>query len=117
MRSAISPIARVRPRTPEEPCGRDVSRVEAITRSSGPGELGRGEPALALVLDAKGVDLGALRLCHGQVGGDRVEHAREPNRLSRLHTERHDVLNLEVDRVPGSDSMPHAVVAEVDLRA
>src|SRR2546423_7777249 len=50
------------------------SCAEAIKRSGGPGELGRRESRLALVLDAEGVDAGACRLGDRQVRSDRVEH-------------------------------------------
>ena len=58
------------------------------------------EPGLALVLDAERVDLRALRLRHREIGARRVEHAGEADRLARLDAEGHDVLDLEVDRVP-----------------
>jgi hypothetical protein len=58
-----------------------------------------------------------LGLRHRQIRGHRVKHARESNRLSGLHTERHDVLNLEVNRLSDADSMPQRVVVELDLRA
>src|SRR3954451_1996731 len=48
--------------SPPAPGARSCAAV--ATSSGGPGELGRREPGLALVLDAKGADLGALRLGH-----------------------------------------------------
>src|SRR5919202_270933 len=55
-------------------CG---SRADSIS-SGCPRELGLGEPGLALVLDAEGADLRALRLRHREVGPHRVEHAEAP---------------------------------------
>src|SRR4051794_34236212 len=63
-------------------------RAATIKRSGSPGECGRREAGLPLVLDAEGVDARARRLGDGQVRGNRVEHALETHRLSRLHTER-----------------------------
>src|SRR5438876_3129959 len=93
------------------------SCASTITRSSGPGELGRREPGLALVLDAEGVDPRARRLRDRQVRGHRVEHAGEPNRLAGLDAEGHDVLDLEVDHVPDADAVTHPVVPHLDRGA
>jgi hypothetical protein len=41
----------------------------------------------------------------------------EPDRLPGLHPERHDVLDLEVDRVADPHAVPQAVVAELDRGA
>src|ERR1700716_862315 len=76
------------------------SRVGAVTSSCGPGELGGRQTGLALVLDPEGVDPGAGCLRDCQVRRHRVEHAGKTNWLSGLDTKRHDVLDLEVDRVP-----------------
>ena len=83
---------RGRPRTP----GRGPRRRNAVGRcgrscaSGGPGELGRREPGLALVLDAEGVDPRALRLRHREVrrrpGGTCRRTA--PARRSRRRTAR-----------------------------
>jgi hypothetical protein len=80
-------------------------RDRAPGRSGGPGELGRREPRLALVLDPKGVDPRAPRLGHREIGPNRVKHAGEPDGLAGLNAERHDVLDLEVDRVPDAHAM------------
>src|SRR5207237_5161276 len=87
----------------------------AVTRSRGPRELGLRETGLALVLDTEGVDLRALRLGHGEVRPDRVEHAGEPDRLAGLDAEGHDVLDLEPDRVPHADGVAQPGAADVDL--
>ena len=42
---------------------------------------------------------------------DRVEHAVEPDRPAGLDAERHDVLDLEVDRVADADAVTQPVVA------
>ena len=46
-----------------------------------------------------------------------MEHAVEPNRLAGLDPERHDVLDLEVDRVPDTDAVTQPVVHDLDRRA
>ena len=40
----------------------------------------------------------------------------EPDRLAGLDAERHDVLDLEVDRVADPDAVPQAVLAHLDRR-
>ena len=40
----------------------------------------------------------------------------EPDRLARLDAERHDVLDLEVDRVPNPDAVTQAVIVHLDRR-
>src|SRR2546429_8931 len=87
--------------------------AEAIT-SRCPGELRGREPGLALVLDAERVDVGAPRLCDRQVGANRVDHPVDPPGLAGAHTERDDVLDLEVDRVADAHAVTHAVVRDVD---
>ena len=47
---------------------------------------------------------------------DRMEHAVEPNRLAGLDAERHDVLDLEVDRVADADAVAQPVVDDLDRR-
>src|SRR4051812_48643816 len=94
-----------RPAVAEARCG-----VAAIIASGGPGELGRREPRLPLVLDAECIDLRALRLSHRQIGPSRVEHVLEPHRRTVLDTEGHDVLDLESDRVADPYVVAHAVV-------
>src|SRR5205814_9288829 len=66
-----------------------------VTRSGGPGELGLRESCLALVLDAKSIDLRALGFGHREVRPDGVEHSVEANRPAALDAEGHDVLYLE----------------------
>src|SRR5262245_51100429 len=44
------------------------SCAATITGSGCPGEVGLGEPGLALVLDAEGTYPRALRLCHREIG-------------------------------------------------
>src|SRR5580765_1370003 len=82
--------------------------------SSRPRELGGRETGLALVLDPERVDLRAGRLSDRQVRRHRVEHALEPNRLTVLHTEGHDVLDLEIDRVANANAVANAVVLDID---
>src|SRR3954466_15279794 len=86
----------------------------AITSSGCPGEVGRRQPGLALVLDAEPADPRALRLGHRQVGADRVEHAVELDGLAVLLAERDDVVNLEVDGVADADVVGRAVDVEPD---
>src|SRR4051812_49159263 len=100
---------------PAPPRGR--SCADAITGLSGPGELGRREPGLALVRYAEGVDLRAPRLGHRQVRPGGMEHAGEAHRLTRLDPERHDVLDLEVDRVADAHGVPQPIVADLDRRS
>ena len=45
-----------------------------------------------------------------------MEHAVEPDRLAGLDAERHDVLDLEVDRVADADAVPQPVVVDLDRR-
>src|SRR5947209_4879780 len=71
----------------------------AAIRSGGPREVRRRQAGLSLVLDAEGVDARSLRLGHGQVRRDRVEHPGESHRFTGLDPERHNVLDLEVDAV------------------
>src|SRR4051794_38595540 len=99
---------------PPAPLGR--SGAGALIGSGGPGELGGGQTGLALVLDAEGVDSRVPSLGHRQVRPDRVEHAVEPDRPSVLDPERHDVLDLEVDRIPDADAVQQTVVADLDGR-
>src|SRR3954447_18767786 len=82
--------------------------------SGGPGELRVRHAGFALVLDAVGADLRALRLRHGEVGRDRMEHAVELHGVAVLDAERDDVLDLEVDRVVDSHAVADAVVVDLD---
>src|SRR5262245_3421442 len=75
-----------------------------VKRSGGPRERGR-ESRLSVVLDAERTDLRPRRLGGCELGANRVEDPCQARRLARLDAERHDVLDLEVDRVPD----PHAV--------
>src|SRR5438874_4590459 len=87
-------------------------------RGSGrPGEVRVRHAGLALVLDAEGADLRALRLRHGEVGRDRMEHAVELDGVAVLDAERDDVLDLEVDRVPDAHTVADAVVVDLDRGA
>ena len=43
-----------------------------------------------------------------------MEHAIEPHRLTGLDTERHDVLDLEIDRIADAHTVDQAVVIDVD---
>src|SRR5204862_6099584 len=92
------------------------SGAEAITGSGGPREARLRQPGLALVLDTERADARALRLRHREIGGDGVEHAVEPHRLPGLDAERHDVLDLEVDRVADADAVAQPVVLHLDPR-
>src|SRR5262245_57882785 len=85
-----------------------------ITCSGGPGELGRREPGLALVLDPEGVDPRALRFGNREIGRDRMARALDPHRLACRDAERDDVLDLEVDRVADADAVPEAFVDDLD---
>src|SRR6266550_2748787 len=85
--------------------------------SGGPGEVRVRHAGLALVLDAEGADLRTLRLCHGEVGRDRMEHAVELDGVTVLDAERDDVLDLEVDRVADADAVADAVVIDLDRGA
>src|SRR5262245_22085003 len=60
------------------PLGRPAC-AGALTVSGGPGELGRREAGLSLVLDAESVDARPLRLRHGEVRSDGMEHPVEPH--------------------------------------
>src|SRR5581483_10189077 len=89
-------------------------RAEA--RSGGPAELGRRKAGLALVADAEGVDLRALRLRHGQLRPRGMEHPGEPDRLAVFDPEGDDVLDLEVDRAADPHAVADAVVDDLDRR-
>src|SRR3954453_8733163 len=89
-------------------------RAARINRSGSPGEFRRREPRLPLVLDPEGVDARARRLGDRQVGSNRVEHALETHRFARLHTERDDVLDLEVDCIADAHGVTNPVVLHVD---
>src|SRR5439155_5566953 len=52
-----------------------------------------------------------------QVRRYRVEHAGKANRLSRLDTKGHDVLDLEIDRVADPNAVAHAIVLDLDRRS
>ena len=45
-----------------------------------------------------------------------MEHADEPNRLTRLDAEGDDVLNLEVDRLPDFDAVAQPVLLHLEGR-
>src|SRR3954451_17039863 len=85
--------------------------------SGGPGEVGVRHAGLALVLDAEGAYLRALRLRHGQVRRNRMEYAVELHGVAVLDAERDDVLDLEVDRVVDAHAVVHAVVVDLDRGA
>src|SRR6478735_2527900 len=76
-----------------------------VMRSGGPREVRRREAGLPLVLDAERADPRPLRLGHRQVRTRGVEHAGELHRLTGLHAERHDVLDLEVDGITDPDAV------------
>ena len=46
-----------------------------------------------------------------------MEHAGEPNRLAGLDSERHDVLDLEIDHVADAHAVPQTVVVNLDRRS
>src|SRR3954470_20693025 len=94
-----------------------VDAADGAVASTGlrrPGEVRVRHAGLALVLDAVGADLRALRLRHGEVGCDRMEHAVELHGVAVLDAERDDVLDLEVDRLVDSHAVVHAVVVDLD---
>src|SRR5262249_26865531 len=82
-----------------------------------PAELRRREPGLPFVLDAERVDARTLRLGRGHRRADRMEDADETNRLGRFDAERHDVLDLEVDRIADTHAMDETVVVDLNARA
>src|SRR4051812_8454154 len=88
----------------------------AVIGSGGPGELRFRQPGLALVSDAEGIDPSPFGLSHRQVRAHRMEHPVEADRLAGLDPERHDVLDLEVDRVADLHPVGQPVVAELDGR-
>src|SRR5436309_13656282 len=88
--------------------------AEAVTWSGRPGELRGREPALPFVLDPERVDPRARRLGDVELGAHRVEDPRDPRRLLGFLAERHDVLDLEVDRVADPDAVPEPVVDDLD---
>src|SRR4051812_42587670 len=94
-----------------------VTDSASVMTSSGPGEVRLRQAGLSLVGDAESVDPGALRLSHHKVRPDRVEHSGEPHRLTRLDTEGHDVLDLEVDHVVHAHAVQQSVVLDVDCCA
>ena len=61
--------------------------------------------------------LRARRVRDRQLGPGRVEDAGQLRRLAGLDAERHDVLDLEVDRVADLDRVRQAVLAHLDRRA
>src|SRR5205807_662522 len=91
-------------------------RRRNLAGSGSPGELGRRETRLGLVLDAERVDVRSLRLGHCEVRADGMEHALESHRLSGLDAERHDVLDLEVDCVADANGVVNPVVDDLDRR-
>src|SRR5437660_3233647 len=102
-----------RPRRPA-PDRRRRELALARRRSGRPGEVGLRHAGLSLVLDAEGVDAGALGLRHRQIRSDGVEHAGEAHGLVVLDAEGHDVLDLEVDRVADADAVAVPVVLDRD---
>ena len=109
MRSAVDhhPIAASAQSSATSP-SRARTAVSAGPAPAGVGRRGDHAPRrtrtsrarLALVLDPERVDPRASRLGHREVRPGRVEHAGEADRLAGLDAEGHDVLDLEVDRVP-----------------
>src|SRR4051794_35373776 len=95
---------------------RSATPPAAVT-SGRPREVGGREPRLALVLDPERADARARRVRDRQLGPGGMEDAREPRRLARLAPERHDVLDLEVDRLPDLDAVAQAVLVPLDRRA
>src|SRR6187200_3603495 len=108
-RARAAAKAGARPAAPGE-----RSSAEVIKRSGGPRELGGGEARLPLVGDAERVDVRPRGLRHRQVRRDRVEHPVEAHRLPRLDAERHDVLDLEVDRVSDADAVANTVLDHLE---
>src|SRR5579884_737831 len=93
-----------------------VAGPATAMESGHPGELGLRQTGLSFVLDPEGVDAGALRLRHGQVRAHGVEHPGEADGLTRVDTERDDVLDLEVDGVADLDGVAQAVLLHLDGR-
>src|SRR5581483_10798348 len=89
-------------------------RRERLWRSCRPGEVGLGQTGLAVELDAEAADLRALRLGHGQVRPNRMEHAVETDGLTGLQAEGHDVLDLKVDRLADANGVLQTIVAYLD---
>src|SRR5581483_2938099 len=85
-------------------------------RSGGPAELGRRKAGRALVADAEGVDLRALRLRHVQLRPRGMEHPGEPDRLAVFDPKGDDVLDFEVDRAADPNAVADAVVDDLDRR-
>src|SRR5512132_169953 len=95
------------------PVGRPAC-AGALMASGGPGKLGCREAGLALVLNAERVDTRPLRLGHGEVRANGMEHPVESHRLAGFDAERHDVLDLEVDRAWDTDAVTKPVVVDID---
>src|SRR3954454_486925 len=80
----------------------DIAKASSLrggSPSGRPGEFRRRDPRLPLVLDAEGVDPRARCLGGVELRRGRMADTDEPDGLSRLNAEGHDVLDLEVDRV------------------
>src|SRR4051794_12673829 len=92
----------------------EPARSAAITGSGSPGELRRRDARPALVLDPERVDVRPRRLGRIEFGRRRVEDPHEPDGLPGLDAERHDVLDLEVDRVTDADAMEKSVLDDLD---
>src|SRR3989442_134725 len=75
----------------------------------GPRELCCRECRSALVRNAKTVDLRSCGACNRQLGACGMEDASELRRLPRVDTERHHVLDLEVNRVSDAHRMAEAL--------
>src|SRR5689334_3104239 len=109
-RARTAAAAGARPASP----GTRSGDAASITGSRRPREAGLGKPGLGLVGDAEPIDLRALCLRHRQIGADGVEHPLEADGLAGLDTERHDVLDREVDGVADPDAVVRAVVDDLD---
>src|SRR3954469_2150402 len=116
-RARAAAKAGARPARPSASRSGACAGTAAVLNSGGPREPRGREAGLPLVLDAERADARARDPRDGQLRAGRVEDAAEPRRLARLHAERHDVLDLEVDRVADPDAVAQAVLVHLDRRA
>src|SRR5271157_5352309 len=90
--------------------------AEATITSSGPREQRCGQGGLALVLNAEPIDLRPLRLGYAEFRACRMEHPHDSHGLACLDAGRHNVLDLEIDRVADPHTVAQAVLLDFDRR-
>src|SRR6266571_386289 len=97
------------------PVGKRPSAAGAATLR-GPRELCCRECRSALVRNTKAVYLRPCGACNCQLGTGGMKDASELRRLPGVDTERHHVLDLEVNRVSDAHRMAEALLVDLDRR-